>query len=73
MKRFPSKHGARVVFDPVRSKTPMPASRAVRRSSSPVPPEASDSAPPKAPSPSFAEIDVVEANLSRDPRYDPDE
>jgi len=73
MKRFPSKHGARVVFDPVRSKTPMPTSRTARRSSSPAPQEASDSAPPKSPSPSFAEIDVVEANLSRDPRHDPDD
>jgi hypothetical protein len=73
MKRFPSSHGARVVFDPVRSKTPMPHSR-VAPKSAPVPREAvADSAPPKKPSPSFAEIDVVEANLKHDPRYDADE
>ncbi len=73
MKRFPSSHGARVVFDPVRRKTPMPASRVVPKSA-PVPREAAaDSSPPKRPSPSFAEIDVVEANLKDDPRHDPDE
>jgi hypothetical protein len=72
MKRFPSSHGARVVFDPVRSKTPMPASRTVPKSS-PVPRETTSSTPPKKPSPSFAEIDVVEANLTNDPRHDADD
>jgi hypothetical protein len=75
MKRFPSRHGARVAFDPVRSKTPTPSSlrpRAIPRSA-PVPREFSpDEAPTKPRSPSFAEIDVVEANLKTDPRYEGD-
>jgi hypothetical protein len=74
MKRFPSSHGARVVFDPVRSKTPLPRSR-VTPKSGPVPREspASTPAPARKPSPSYAEIDVVEANLTNDPRHDPPE
>jgi hypothetical protein len=74
MKRFPSKHGTPVVFTPVRSRPPMP-SRIVPRS--PPPPrnlgeevERTESKPPR---PSYVEIDVVEANLSGDPRYEPHE
>jgi len=69
MKRFPSKHGARVAFDPVRSQTPMPSASRIPRSA-PVPREFTEEAPTKPHSPSFAEIDVVEANLKRDPRYE---
>ncbi len=68
MKRFPSGHGARVAFDPVRSATPYPRARAVPRAAA-IPRELI-SEPPKPRAPSFAEIDVVEANLSDDPRYD---
>jgi hypothetical protein len=73
MKRFPSKHGQRVTFDPIRSKTPARGTRAVTRSSAPAPSNNPDSAPPKSRSPSFVELDVVEANLSGDPRYDADD
>jgi hypothetical protein len=73
MKRFPSKHGARVVFDPVRSKTPAPSSlrpRTIPRSA-PLPREFTENeAPTKPRSPSYAEVDVVEANLKVDPRYE---
>ena len=73
MKRFPSKHGAPVVFNPVRSRTPMP-SRIVPRS----PALPRDLAPraetgPKPRSPSYVELDVVEADLKDDPRYDSDD
>ena len=72
MKRFPSGHGARVLFNPVRRATPMPSSRSVPRSA-PVPREAVEGPAPKPRSPSYAEVDVVEANLKGDPRYDDDE
>ena len=71
MKRFPSKHGAQVVFSPLRSQTPMP-SRLVPRS--PPPPFAQGDLAPEAEaklrSPSYVELDLVEADLHDDPRYD---
>jgi hypothetical protein len=87
MKRFPSSHGARVSFDPLRSATPTPAARPVRRSGpiprgAPIPRDEEGTVPPpkaakaeseKPRSPSFVEIDVVEANLHEDPRYDGDD
>jgi hypothetical protein len=74
MKRFPSGHGARVVFTPVRSATPMPSSQHRVPRSAPVPKEVRPrtDAPPKDRTPSYAEIDLVEANLKDDPRYDDD-
>jgi hypothetical protein len=70
MKRFPSGHGARVAFDPVRSATPMPRARPIPRAAA-IPRELAPE-PRKERAPSFAEIDVVEANLTADPRYDRD-
>jgi hypothetical protein len=79
MKRFPSSHGARVVFDPVRSAPPAPGTRPARRSG-PVPRAAGvprelvrppvNDGPVKPRSPSYAEVDVVEADLAEDPRYE---
>jgi len=71
MKRFPSKHGAKVAFDPLRSAAPPPLKHvAVPRAAS-IPRElVQDTA--RARSPSFVEVDVVEANLTGDPRYDRD-
>lgn len=84
MKRFPSSHGARVVFDPLRTRTPNAASGPIRQSGSvprgaPIPRDEEASPPPakkskpgpaKERSPSYVEIDMVEANLQEDPRYD---
>ncbi|MGO8998672.1 MAG: hypothetical protein ACLQVI_35565 [Polyangiaceae bacterium] len=74
MKRFPSKHGVRVVFDPLRSQTPLPSSRPIPKSG-PVPrglTKQSEEPPAKPRTPSFAEIDEVSADLAKDPRFDPD-
>ncbi len=71
MDRFPSRHGARVVFDPIRSNTPMPRAPVVIPRAAAVPRDLADDAP-KSRAPSFAEIDVVEADLDADPRYDRD-
>lgn len=75
MKRFPSSHGARVVFDPIRRATPTPGTPATRRSgpvprAAPLPREIPREEREKPRNPSFAEVDVVEANLAGDPRYD---
>jgi len=61
----------RVAFDPIASGSTPPA----RQHSSVVPrapavPREASGASSKARSPSFAEIDVVEADLADDPRYE---
>jgi hypothetical protein len=66
--RFPSEHERRIRFS-----SAIPPESGVRCAAD-APAEAGDppSSPKRKSRPSFAAIDLVEANMTRDPRFDPD-